>query len=404
LTKKIKSIITELGGERMKEDIERIKVDLGELKEEVKGLSIFKTKALKIIGFLTGLSIVLGIIGVWEYITISKFKDPSKPIQDAIENGKTIIAGHIRKEVNKIAFPKGIDASGNVTISGNLDIAQNAKIAGIVGVGTDSPSKKLHVRSNGSSGGILIEVDSDNRNHSAVIEFTEKNMHGASVTYYPMTDSLILNNDLGWDLYVTKKGNTCVGGYIQEWATDGGAMRRLMVAGNARRNENGTPIVVDIARFQGTIGYIDFDSGGNMITAKRDLRFRTRAGNQIALTLTEGGNVVVEQKLIVNGPFIHNVQGNSADYVFESSYQLISIEDQSRFMWKNKHLPAVPKRKVDENGNEVIEIGEYQRGLLEELEKAHIYISRLNEKLKEKDDQISLLIERVQRLEKAEFK
>lgn len=43
-------------------------------------------------------------------------------------------------------------------------------------------------------------------------------------------------------------------------------------------------------------------------------------------------------------------------------------------MWKNKHLKAIPKAKVDEEGREIVEVGAHRKGIMEEREKAHIYI------------------------------
>ncbi|MEM7586977.1 MAG: hypothetical protein AAF560_26535 [Acidobacteriota bacterium] len=70
-----------------------------------------------------------------------------------------------------------------------------------------------------------------------------------------------------------------------------------------------------------------------------------------------------------------------ADYVFEPDYELESIADHAAFMWANKHLPAVPPRRVDENGLEVLEVGAHRQGMLEELETAHIYIEQLHREL-----------------------
>jgi len=58
-----------------------------------------------------------------------------------------------------------------------------------------------------------------------------------------------------------------------------------------------------------------------------------------------------------------------------SDYDLESIREHADFMWKNKHLAAIPKAKVDENGMEVVEVGSHRKGIVEELEKAHIYIA-----------------------------
>jgi hypothetical protein len=76
-----------------------------------------------------------------------------------------------------------------------------------------------------------------------------------------------------------------------------------------------------------------------------------------------------------NGRILHRGTQIHADYVFEPDYyQLESIEEHTEFMLKEKHLGAVPKAKKDEDtGQEIVEYGSLMRGLLEELEKAHIY-------------------------------
>jgi hypothetical protein len=90
-------------------------------------------------------------------------------------------------------------------------------------------------------------------------------------------------------------------------------------------------------------------------------------------------------KIDVNGTIFQRGLQLFADYVFEPAYTLESIEEHSAFMWDNKHLPAVGARMVDEKGREVVEIGARMRGMLEELEKAHIYISTLSDRITERD-------------------
>lgn len=65
------------------------------------------------------------------------------------------------------------------------------------------------------------------------------------------------------------------------------------------------------------------------------------------------------------------------DYVFDSSYNLLPIEENAEFMWKHKHLPSLPSAGMDHRGD--VDLVAHQMGMLEELEKAHIYISELNE-------------------------
>lgn len=112
--------------------------------------------------------------------------------------------------------------------------------------------------------------------------------------------------------------------------------------------------------------------GGERITV-------LQSGNVGIGTATPAGRLDVNGTIFQRGILLH------ADYVFEPTYTLESIEDHSAFMWNNKHLPALGARTVDENGQEVVEIGARMRGMLEEIEKAHIYISTLSYRITEKD-------------------
>jgi len=112
-----------------------------------------------------------------------------------------------------------------------------------------------------------------------------------------------------------------------------------------------------------------------------------------ALTILKNGNTGIgtmspQGTLDVNGSIYQRGSALHADYVFENEFKLESIEDHSRYMWKNKHLSAVPKAIKDDNGNEVVEWGARSRGILEELEKAHVYIDQLNSTMKEQQKQI----------------
>ena len=116
----------------------------------------------------------------------------------------------------------------------------------------------------------------------------------------------------------------------------------------------------------------------------------------VRMLIDTNGNVGINTptpagKLDVNGSIFQRGAVLFADYVFEPTYTLESIEEHADFMWNNKHLPAVGARKVDEQGREIVEIGARMRGLLEELEKAHIYISTLNVKVTEKDERVAKL-------------
>lgn len=87
-------------------------------------------------------------------------------------------------------------------------------------------------------------------------------------------------------------------------------------------------------------------------------------------------------KLDVSGSIYQRGSELHADYVFEPGYELESIDEHSEFMWKEKHLPAIPKARTDDNGQEIVEVGSHRKGIVEELEKAHIYIEQLHKQNK----------------------
>ncbi|MDM8566804.1 hypothetical protein QUF74_14270, partial [Candidatus Halobeggiatoa sp. HSG11] len=95
--------------------------------------------------------------------------------------------------------------------------------------------------------------------------------------------------------------------------------------------------------------------------------------------------------LDVNGAIYQRGTSLHADYVFESDYKLTSIEEHAAYMWQEKHLPAVPKARKDKNGNDILEVGSHRKGMLEELEKAHVYIEQLNSQFKVQRVQIKTL-------------
>jgi hypothetical protein len=100
-----------------------------------------------------------------------------------------------------------------------------------------------------------------------------------------------------------------------------------------------------------------------------------------------------------DGRILHRGAEIHADYVFEPGYQLESIDEHTAFMMKEKHLSAVPKaQKDDGTGQEIVEYGSLMRGLLEELEKAHLYIARVSEVVKEQQRALLELSTRVEAL------
>jgi hypothetical protein len=100
------------------------------------------------------------------------------------------------------------------------------------------------------------------------------------------------------------------------------------------------------------------------------------------------GTITPQGKLDVNGSIYQRGSQLHADYVFEPDYELESIEEHSEYMWRHKHLAAIPKARVDGNGQEIVEVGAHRKGIVEELEKAHIYIEQLDKRIKALEEKL----------------
>lgn len=120
-----------------------------------------------------------------------------------------------------------------------------------------------------------------------------------------------------------------------------------------------------------------FKIAGNSFLGTNDYLVVTTTGNVGIGTSIPAGKLDVYGSIYQSGGLLH------ADYVFQPEYKLESIEEHAEFMWQNKHLKAIPKAAVNARGDEVVDVGSHRRGIVEELEKAHIYIEHLNALLKD---------------------
>lgn len=122
----------------------------------------------------------------------------------------------------------------------------------------------------------------------------------------------------------------------------------------------------------GMITFETFNSGSKGTQMVID-----KTGNVGIGTTSPAGKLDVNGSIYQRGGVLH------ADYVFEDDYKLESIDDHALYMWKHKHLKAIPKSEVDQYGQEIVEVGSHRKGIVEELEKAHIYIEQLHGEIDE---------------------
>lgn len=123
------------------------------------------------------------------------------------------------------------------------------------------------------------------------------------------------------------------------------------------------------------------------INANGDYLFKEAPDPLATMRLEKAtGNVVLPiGRIITQGP---TCGGAGCDFVFDPAYELESIEEHASYMWQNSHLAAVGPTKESAPS---FDLTEKVGGILNELEKAHIYIERLNQRLKEKEAEVAQL-------------
>jgi len=119
-----------------------------------------------------------------------------------------------------------------------------------------------------------------------------------------------------------------------------------------------------------------------------EIPFRIRPAAQSGLvTLGDGtgDTVTIDGQLVLNGVPV------TPDYVFAPDFELMSIDEHARLMWRNHHLPNIEPAKTNAKGQPVISIGDRTQGVLKELEFAHIYIDQLHQRMAELEARLEAL-------------
>lgn len=120
-------------------------------------------------------------------------------------------------------------------------------------------------------------------------------------------------------------------------------------------------------------------------------------------TIHQDGNIYFNQKMAVGTMVIPSgyqlaIEGKVrarevkvdldtwSDYVFQSDYVLMPIEQLANYIQKNKHLPGFPSE--NEAIKEGISLGEMNAKLLEKIEELTLHIIQLNERIKELESKL----------------
>jgi hypothetical protein len=127
------------------------------------------------------------------------------------------------------------------------------------------------------------------------------------------------------------------------------------------------------------------------------------------MRILSNGNVLIGQSTQVNSTYLLDVNGNvradkvvvntsGADFVFDSSYNLLSLSEVENFIHQNHHLPQIASAK--EMQNEGVDLGENQTKLLQKTEELTLYIIDQNKLIESMQAEIKNLENKITELNK----
>jgi hypothetical protein len=232
---------------------------------------------------------------------------------------------------------------------------------GNIGVGTNSPTEKLHVAGNTIITGNLTTGPYTTSN------FTSRQTVNGS-------DGLVT---------ITNPSGTPIGDFYnlndQVWLQSRGNRAMVLSTGTgnigvgttnptSKLHVNGSGYFQNVVKVNTTTGYLavgDFE-GGSPLTTPAGYRLIVQDG-----ILTEKIKVALKTS-----------GSDWADYVFEPEYKsrMMSLEDVERFTLKNKHLPNVPS--ADEMVKNGLDVSQTSKMFMEKIEELTLYMIELNKEVK----------------------
>ena len=252
---------------------------------------------------------------------------------------------------------------------------------GNVGLGTATPAANLHIR-DGSFPGIILDQDGSGGASFPAQKWNIRGDHNG-FTIIDETAGIapfsIVPGAPNGTLGVAASGRVGIGtGSSSDAPLEVVATPTTIGFGNA---------VIKLANPAGPVAFQlnpnDDATFWNFAAVASNNQFnisRSGTGNT-EMSLTSAGNMTIFGTLTTGGPTC----GGGCDRVFDDDYDLPSIADHAEQMWKNRYLPAIGPTLQGQPVN----LSEQYGNMLNELEKAHIYIAQLNERNQALQDRLS---------------
>ena len=280
---------------------------------------------------------------------------------------------------------------GSTTISGTISRE------GKVGIGTETPTYPLHVKS-ASNANVKIEGGNTGYANLRIRAGTDTDPSGWQL----WTD--IENNHLDF-YHAGSKMTLTTDGKLGLGTTDPQDLLHLNSATNTSlRIEGGTNGYANIRLRSGsdtspygweiwtdpTHNFLDFFHSGSRMTLLKNGHLGIGTSNPGSKLTVNGDIHAKEVRVDLNVP--------GPDYVFAEDYDLPTLESIESYIRENKHLPEVPSAKeMEANG---IDVGVMNMLLLKKVEELTLHLIELkreNKKIKEVND---FILQRIKELER----
>ena len=251
---------------------------------------------------------------------------------------------------------------------------------GYVGIGTASPSSKLHINSGANARETLrIYYNGNTSNYLNIWQGT-----GGAALDPIGTGLLYLGYDQSTNVIV---GNN--GGNLGVGTTSPGTKLHVFTS---TTNSGDNSAKFEAPNIGNNVSHIHWGTTG-------DWYIRSANSTGKVIIQDAGGNVGIgtsnpNQKLTVNGTIYGkevkvDLSVPGPDYVFEKDYNLPSLEEIKEYIDENKHLPEVPSAKeMEANG---VNVGEMNMILLKKMEEMTLYMIDLKKENEESKLQIQKL-------------
>lgn len=275
-------------------------------------------------------------------------------------------AGQNNTGANNVGI--GILALYNGTGANNMALGSrtlrlNTSGANNVAIGIDALSKN-------TTGGANLAIGGNS------LKLNETGNSNVGIGYGALTESVGSDN-AAFGAFAGNKttgsGNTFVG--KEAGFTNVAGSNNTLIGYKAGRNELGSgKLYISNSDTPTPLIYGDFSAKyvaiGDVSAAQRTQAKATGSYN----LLVKGGILTEKVKVALA------TTGDWADYVFEPSYNLMSLESVESFVAENKHLPNVPS--AEEMATNGLDVSQTSKMFMEKIEELTLYMIELNKEMK----------------------